>query len=283
METENKNSLNWEIIEKQITIEGNIHCSKKAILRNDTQELLGIVSREYKPIKNEQLLELAHSISKNGDFVFSGIEEYNNGKIITAFLENQNPNITLNGCPIKERLVLFNSHDGTRQFTIGTTSVLHRCSNIFYSSLKIFRQKHHIPLDVESLNISNLIHTYKHKKGALLETFQGMEKVKVDEQLVDRLIKDIHRMQLNDSRSIKKEELGNSPSMINLKQSIQREMRDLGNNAFGLFNGVTWYTSHEMKNSKSQLSKMNGMAHRINQKAYRFCLSLKKQDKSLHQ
>jgi hypothetical protein len=52
-------------------------------------------------------------------------------------------------------------------------------------------------------------------------------------------------------------------------------MKDLGNTAFGLFNGVTWYTTHEMRNSVAKQSMINGTASRINQKAFRFCSNLK--------
>jgi hypothetical protein len=103
-----------------------------------------------------------------------------------------------------------------------------------------------------------------------------MESVRVNDQVVERLIREIHKMLLNDSREIKAEELGWSPSMITLRNSIKREMRDLGNNAFGLFNGVTWYTSHEMRNAGADFGRQDSTANLINQKAYRFCNQLKR-------
>jgi hypothetical protein len=53
-------------------------------------------------------------------------------------------------------------------------------------------------------------------------------------------------------------------------------MKDLGNNAFGLFNGVTWYTTHEMRTSDLVTSQISGTANLINQKAFRFCNNLKR-------
>jgi hypothetical protein len=102
-----------------------------------------------------------------------------------------------------------------------------------------------------------------------------MEFVRVDESLVNQLIKEVHLMLTTDSKAIEPKDWTSSPSMITLHNSIKREMKDLGNTAFGLFNGVTWYTTHEMRNSEAKQSMINGTANRINQKAFRFCSNLK--------
>ena len=103
-----------------------------------------------------------------------------------------------------------------------------------------------------------------------------MESVRVDESVVTRLIKEVHVMLATDSKLIKQKDWTTSPSMVTLHKSIEREMKDLGNNAFGLFNGVTWYTSHEMRTSDSVNSQISGTANLINQKAFRFCNNLKR-------
>ena len=103
-----------------------------------------------------------------------------------------------------------------------------------------------------------------------------MESVRVDQSVINRLVTDIHKMLDTDSSLLNKENWGWSPSMKVLRQSIEKEMKDIGNNAFGLFNGVTWYTSHEMRNAESVAGRMSGTANQINQKAYRFCNNLKR-------
>jgi hypothetical protein len=101
-----------------------------------------------------------------------------------------------------------------------------------------------------------------------------MESVRVDENVITRLIKEVHVMLATDSKAIKQKDWTSSPSMLTLRKSIDREMKDLGNNAFGLFNGVTWYTTHEMRTSDLVTSQISGTANLINQKAFRFCNNL---------
>ena len=267
-------NINWDIQTEPLLLSGKIIGDKKAILRNDNGSLLGIVGKDYFPVSNQSLLELSKLICKAGEFELKGFDEINNGRVILAFLQNKNPNLKLNNCVMREFLIIGNSHDGTRPFYIGTGSTLIRCENQFYSTLKVFRKKHTSPLEYNEILASQIVRLYKQKKSQVYGVFDGMEQVPVRENQIRQMVKEIERL-LNRENKDSKKENSLSPSMQTLRACIDREMRELGNNAFGLFNGVTWYTSHEMRNCDSELSRLNGTAGRINQKAFRFCNNLK--------
>lgn len=276
MKTALQPTLNWDIRLEPVTINNSFDTGKKAIIRNDNQQLLGIVGKDYCPISNTKLMEFTDALTKSGEFELQGFDELNDGKIILAFLKNTNANLKINGCLNEEYMFIGNSFDGTKRFHIGTTSSLARCSNQFASTLKVFSKKHTSFFDTDETIVKNIIKSYKTKKGILYESFDGMETVRVDESIINKLIKEIYTMLNNDSKSIKEKDWTKSPSMLNLKKCINREMKDLGNNAFGLFNGVTWYTSHEMRSKDGNYSQINGNANLINQKAFRFCNNLKR-------
>lgn len=267
-------TLNWDIQAEPLLLSGKIIGDKKAILRNDNGSLLGIVGKDYFPVSNQSLLELSKLICKAGEFELKGFDEINNGRVILAFLQNKNPNLKLNNCVMREFLIIGNSHDGTRPFYIGTGSTLIRCENQFYSTLKVFRKKHTSPLEYNEVLASQIVRLYKQKKSQVYGVFDGMEQVPVRENQIRQMIKEIERLLNRESKDSKKEN-SLSPSMQTLRACIDREMRELGNNAFGLFNGVTWYTSHEMRNSESVFGRIGGTAYQINQKAYKFCMQLK--------
>lgn len=275
MKKELQPSINWEIRIEELLTSNNDPSGKRAIFRNDNNAVLGIVGKDYCPLNNSMFMEFTSALTKTGEFELAGFDELNNGKIILAFLKNKNSNLKLNGCNISEYLVAGNSHDGTRPFYIGTASTMVRCENQFYSTLKVFRQKHISPISFTDSAILELISDYNLKKTDVYNSFNGMEHVAIDESVIDNLVKDVHKMLAVDSRLIKPEELGWSPSMIVLRESIEREIKDLGNNAFGLFNGVTWYTSHEMRNAGEGFGRIDNTANLINQKAFNFCNNLK--------
>lgn len=276
MKTGLKQKIDWDICTSPLIINDSIDSKKQAILRNDNNQLLGIVGKDYCPLSNTQLMEFTDALTKTGEFELQGFDELNDGKVILAFLKNTNPNLKINGCLNEEYMFIGNSFDGTKRFHIGTTSSLARCSNQFASTLKVFSKKHTSFFDTNETMIKNIIKNYKTKKATLYESFDGMETVRVDESIILKLIKEIYAMLNNDSKSIKQKDWTKSPSMLNLRKCIDLEMKDLGNNAFGLFNGVTWFTSHEMRSKEGNYSQINGHANLINQKAFRFCNNLKR-------
>ena len=256
-------TLNWDIRMEPLMINNTIDIGKMAIVRNDTNKLLSIVGDQYEPVSNAKLMHFTDALTKTGEFELMGFDELNQGKIVLAFLKNKQTNLKINGFLNEEYLFIGNSFDGTKRFHIGTASSLVRCENQFSTTLKVFSKKHNSLLNINDEIVSD----YK--------TFQEMELVRVDERIVDQLIKEVHLMLSYDSKAIQPKDWTLSPSMITLHNAIKREMKDLGNNAFGLFNGVTWYTTHDMRNSEARQSMINGTANRINKKAYSFCSKLK--------
>jgi hypothetical protein len=276
MKTDLQPKLNWDIRLEPVILNKSFDTGKKAIIRNDTNQLLSIVGKHYEPVTNYQLMHFTDALTKSGEFELKGFDELNDGKIVMAFLKNTNPNLKINGCSNEEYMFVGNSFDGTKRFHIGTASNLIRCSNQWSATLKVFNKKHTSYLDINDTIAQDIIRNYKAKKGILYESFDGMESVRVDENVITRLIKEVHVMLATDSKAIKQKDWTSSPSMLTLRKSIDREMKDLGNNAFGLFNGVTWYTTHEMRTSDLVTSQISGTANLINQKAFRFCNNLKR-------
>jgi hypothetical protein len=268
-------TLNWDIRMEPVTVNNSFDTGKKAIIRNDNNKLLGIVGKHYKPVTNAKLLYFTDALTESGEFKLMGFDELKEGKVTMAFLKNMNPNLKINGCTNDEFMFIGNSFDGTQRFHIGTGSSLHRCLNQFYSTLEIFSKKHTSFIDNTNFVVADIIKKYKTEKGILYESFDGMQTIRVDESVVASLIKEVHLMLANDSRAVMEKDWTASPSMQTLKKAIEREMKDLGNNAFGLFNGVTWYTTHEMRSLDSHYSGVNGTANLINQKAFSFCKNLK--------
>ena len=97
--------------------------------------------------------------------------------------------------------------------------------------------------------------------------------VKIDDSIKKSLVERLTRMN-------EEEKLGNELStrksniIANMNYSIQRECADLGENAFGLFNGITHYTTH-IKNAKNNaFGNPFGSVNELNQTAFKFCNDL---------
>ena len=98
-----------------------------------------------------------------------------------------------------------------------------------------------------------------------LQKFKKMENTKVTEREISHLIK-----QLMDS-SEDKEFCHKEQS---LRSSIDKEMAFFGNNVWGLFNGVTHYTSNVINNGDNYFGNVAGSSQQINNKAMMLLSSL---------
>ena len=270
------NTLNWEITTEPVLTFSGQFTNKKAILRQDTGATLGIVGQDYAPVYNQQLMGIVDRLTHGGCFRLFGYDTFREGKLIIAYLEYMTKDHSMLGLPMREYLIIGNSHDGSRPLYAGTGCSLIRCENQFYSTLEIFRRKHTSRLNINDFELDEVILRYREKSKELYTSFEGLDQVRVTNKVVHQLIEEVQASMRNDSRLANpRENRTYSNSIERLRVSIAREMEALGENAFGLFNGVTWYTTHEMRENNTAFYRVDGAANRINQIAYSFCMALK--------
>jgi hypothetical protein len=271
-------TLDFEINTEPIIIGNGVTPDHKAITNSDTGEVMGIVGRNYSPITNEAFMLLANELQKTGEFAIKGYDALRGGKLVLGFLEYQEKNLFINGCGFTEHLVLINSHDGSRPFYAGSTNNLARCENQFFSSIKIIRKKHNSRLVIDQYLVHEIVNSYKRGRKTIYDKMEKLDKIKVDDKVVEDLIRDLHARLNWDSAKPKPGEKVDTPSMNLLRQCIYKEMGDIGKNAFGLFNGVTWYTTHAMRSSHQHFGNTEGTAQLMNQRAFQFVTKLKLQN-----
>jgi len=274
MKKQPKKELGWEIKVKPLKTITGIETNTRAIMRNDNNTVLGYVSDRYKPLPNRELIKLCHTIEKSGHFRLEGYEEFKGGKLVMAFIRNLTPGLKLNGLDLAEYFVVGNSHDGTKRLFIGTTQNLIRCENQFSSITPLFKTFHRGTFEFEKEFILKLKEQYEIGRRALYANFEALERKKVNRKLIDQMViylLNTDRMLPDQERS---KQILSSNNDVLLQNSILRETRDLGMNAFGLINGVTWYTSHEIRNTKQHFGNLSGVAREINEKAFNYCMEM---------
>lgn len=267
-------SLAWDIKSQPVRTLTGLPTSHRAIMRTDNNEILGIVGSKYRPFANRQLIKLCNTIEKVGNFKTEGFSEFKGGKLVMAFIRNQNPALQLSGLDLNEYLVIGNSHDQSRQLFIGTSQHLIRCENQFFSAVPLFKARHISGIDITEEFAKLLRNRYEAGRKALYHAIETFPSKKINEVLINDLIIQLlntDRAVTDDSDKVK---LLDTVSGKMLRKSIDRETKELGMNAFGLFNGVTWFTSNEMKTGSNNFGNATGAAHQINSKAMEFCNNL---------
>jgi hypothetical protein len=265
-------ALEWDIIEKPIFANNKQVIGYKGIFRNDNGQLLNIAKSSYTPTHNEKFIEVTEKLHDITGFPIENYYDVDGGKKVLSFLKCTDT-VQVCGHEFKDYLMIGNSFDGSTGFFIGNSNIMVRCSNRFSRNFRQLQVNH---TKNNSLRIDGLVQyfdMFMKQRTQLFEKMEQLSWVKIDDSIKDALVERLTRM--NDE-----EKLGNELStrkrniITNLNSSIDRECADLGDNAFGLFNGITHYTTH-IKNSKNAIfGNPFGSANELNQTAFKFCEEL---------
>ena len=115
------------------------------------------------------------------------------------------------------------------------------------------------------LDLKNLIYHFQEQKKETLNKFHRMRRVKITNYDVSRLVRLIIGGKEMDLPS---------KAEMNLRASIERELAYFGNTAWGLFNGITHYTSNVVNNGNNTFGNVSGKSSRINKITMDFLISM---------
>ena len=269
MKKELNKAFNWEVEEKQVLVDGYPDRNYKALVRSDRNEVLSIMSGRYRTFRNGDLAKLCEDICKYAGFGMAGFDEFRRGKLVIAYLETNRKGVKVNGHNLQEYLTIGNTHDGSGKIFIGTANYLFRCENQFSRIFRVFDTPHTRDLRFDSEEIRDIVNQFRNGSDELYGKFELMKQIRIDQGLIDQLVREVLETNMIDSSEVKggeREEL--------LRAGIKKETEALGNNVWGLFNGVTWYTSHDLRNSRGGIGNVNGVAQLVNEKAFKFCTNI---------
>lgn len=264
-------SIGWEIEEQSVTIKGKVSDVYKAISRKDNDNVLNIVKQSYEPMYNEELTKTVEKISELTNMKIAGYSEFDGGRKIIACLDNTTSN-KIGDWPVDLKMIIGNTHDYSSSFFIGTNSTLIRCTNQFSQIHKSMRIQHTKSAEFKRAELMLYFQLYDKQSKLLLDTMEKMLKVPATQKMGNAMLNHVLGIKVPlDEISMKKRN-----QRAELEEAMRREIKDVGNNLFGLFNGVTYYTTHE-KTLKAGHQKAYGnvwgTTAQLNNKAFEFALS----------
>jgi len=282
-----ENAFDWDIKKQPIyDINGNVISGYNEIKRDDNDKHIVIRPDSFHPMTTQQFSETAYEVA---DKIGGTIKEFkdwdttnkkkNIGQakpVITCQMEISEP-LEIAGSKIEGMLTLGVGFAGNRSFFIGHTNNYLRCSNQFASIIKDFTSRLTKNNMVRVKDIIENIEVYREYERKLYLDFKNFKKSKVDENMIQECVARLVGLSEEEKAvplKYRKDEINTHKlnRMDDIIASIRGEINDLGSNAWGLFNGVTHFSTHVMNSkSSSELSTMFGAKNDINQKAYNFC------------
>jgi phage/plasmid-like protein (TIGR03299 family) len=141
--------LDWRVLEKGLRTEpdsdGNSRPidSHKALIREDTRSVLGVVGKGYTVLQNAESFAFADSLVTQGKMVYAGAGAFHGGRrtfVQCLAVGNENDGgmgarEIAEGDPVLPYMLLANSHDGSSGVTVMMTAVRVICQNTLNAAL----------------------------------------------------------------------------------------------------------------------------------------------------
>jgi len=262
-----KAGLNWDVKSEPIqTVSGILIPDRVALVREDTNKVLGIHTKGYDAYQNHELLELLFKISQQ-----SGLQVHTGGCFKGGekiFFQLKSADLKVGDDRVEGYISGFNSHDGKSCLSFGTATVTVSCMNTFWMGYRQVNTKLR-----HSSTMRPRIDEILKQIDVLLkeEQTQFGEIVKFSET---RLTPEVKELMTKRFFEIAVEErLDNPEFSTNLRNRLWRWNYDLGieiaqkgETLLGLFNGMTRYSTHSMKrgadNSEAKMFGRTGVIER---------------------
>ncbi len=252
--------LNWNVRTEGITTEsGIILDGYKAIVRDDTNTALSVRSDEYYPFQNHELVELLDKVSGQ-----TGLEIRSGGSFkdgARVYIQLKSNDMRLGNDKIEGYLTGINSFDGSTSLAFGPSNITISCQNKFFAAFRELQSKvrHTKNMVVRVDEICRSLENVLEEEKKVFESIKRLSETSFDSIIKESVTKKLF--------NIKKDvDLNNEDEVATITRNklsrfyvdLNGEIQGKGDNLWGLFSGVTKFTTHSIKGGNSTENKIFG-------------------------
>jgi len=262
-----KAGLNWNVKSEPIqTVSGILIPDRIALVREDTNKVLGIHTENYSPYQNDELLELLYRISGQSGLVVHSGGSFKGGEKVWFQLKSND--LKLGNDRIEGYISGFNSFDGRTALAFGNAKITVSCMNTFWTGYKQVstRLRHSSTMRPRIDEILQQIDVLLNEEQVQFGEITKLSETRMTPEVKELITKKLFEISVE-------ERLDSNEFSTNLKNRLWRFNYDLGielaqknDSLWGLFSGVTRYTTHSMKprgdNSESKMFGRTGTLER---------------------
>ena len=272
----NQTKLNWSVRTENLqTSSGIIIPDKIGIIREDDSTVLGIHSSGYVPYQNEQMMELLYKVSnKTGLEIHSGGLFNGGGKV---YVQLKSDDLRLGTDRIEGYITGINSFDGSTSLSFGPSSKTISCQNTFWGAYRDMKNKvrHTKSLEIRVEEIVQEINKVEQVERQMFDNIVRLSETRIGQGNVDDVIRKLFNIDRN--VDFRKEDSISTVTQNKLSRfyvDLNGEVQEKGDNLWGLFSGVTKYTTHSMGKEGNTENKIFGTYGNREREIYQDLVSL---------
>jgi phage/plasmid-like protein (TIGR03299 family) len=247
-------NLNWAVrSEKLVTAVSNIETESIAIVRDDTNQILGVHGKGYHPLQNSEMMEILDRISGKMDLPLHKGGYFGDGQ--KTYIQLKTKDQAVGTDLVKGYLTCVNSYDGSTSLAFGHSNLTISCQNTFFANYREMAnkvrhtQKMHDRIDIICMQIEDVLRA----EDKIFNQIKKMSEIDIDpkvrEMVLSRMLDLNKEERLADitTLSTRKKNI-----LSDLEVNILGEIQDKGGNLWGLFSGITKYTTHGLKGDSNE-------------------------------
>lgn len=266
-----KFGLDWTVSKRPLHLPNGKESGFYGIVRDDTETTFATAKDGYEVFSNYEMLDLVNeSAGKLGLSLDNGGSFKSGGLVYLQISSGSVTGIGKNNDTIKKNISAINSHDGSTSLRWGSSGTTISCKNTFnrvYSELQSsVKHTRSMRLRIEEI-VNQMLGVIKAEESLYKQFYRFAEVGVTQENIVN-----VNKMVLGVDLNGKVDELTTNKlnSLKRLAESINGEMAQKGNTLWGLFSGITKYTTHQLSGGEQarMQSKYIGAGYNVDNKVF---------------
>ena len=252
--------LNWTVREETITTESGIIVPKsKAIVREDTNTVLSVHGDGYFPYQNHQMVELLDKVSQQVGLPIHKGGYFGNGEKV--YLQLKSNDLKLGNDRVEGFITGVNSFDGTTSLAFGPSNITISCQNTFFAAFRNLNAKvrHTKNMEMRIDDICRGLEGVLEEEKEMFEDIKKLSETKMTKKQEDWVTRTLFNIMIdvdmNDEKSVS---TVTRNRLSRFYIDLNGELKEKGDNLWGLFSGVTKYTTHSLSKGDNSENKMFG-------------------------
>jgi hypothetical protein len=265
-------SLDWDVKEEFLyDSKGNKIAGYKHLMRSDNDLSLSVTKKSYNTMSVKEFTGVVERLMDVTGLELLGYNgAYQNGRKVLAYLAKANGEGTqLAGSKMNYYMIVGNGYDYISPFFTGLTTSYLRCANQFSMLSGQHKVRHTASKDYRVEELISYYEQYARTQEALNDRFQKFIDTPVtkdDREEFLNYVMDVPMVEGKPTPSTRKTVL-----LEELGCAVVKETKQLGTNLWGLFNGATWWTTHQHPTKDRVFGNVFGSNSEYNERAYTFC------------
>ena len=245
--------LDWEVAQQDaytLTRTGQFQVieGKSAIVRQDTQQAFGVLSKGYQPVQNTEAFQFFDEMIGLGEAIYHTAGSLNNGRRIWILAKLPEDIEVVPGDPINQYILLMNSHDGSLAMRVINTPIRVVCANTLTMALRAtggFYAKHTrniLTRASEARNLLNLANAYYDILGKQIDR---LVHTRMTELETSNYVKSVY--QFKEGKEYEKQDhrmIRSYEATMNLLNHPTNTLGGIQGTQYAAFNAVTYYIDH---------------------------------------